>query len=94
MQYFLEKKWCRRWEIGVVRRWGWADLTGFCIFRPVEVRLVPLQTHGFKGLRPDFNRILRNLVRTKVAQTAWGFGFQVSSYMRGIAAKSKPALHF
>ena len=32
--------------------------TGFYLFSPVGVRLVPSKTHVFKGFRPDFNRIL------------------------------------
>ena len=33
-------------------------LTGFYLFNPFGVRLVPLTAHDFKGFRPEFNRIL------------------------------------
>ena len=36
-------------------------LTGLYFFNPVRVRLVPLETHDFKGFWPDFNRILTGL---------------------------------
>ena len=51
----------RRWANGVARKWGWTDLTRFCFFSAVGVRLVPLKTHDFKGFRPDFNRIQWNI---------------------------------
>ena len=38
-------------------------LTGFYFFSPVGVRLVPPETHGFKGFRPDFNPILTDFNR-------------------------------
>ena len=32
---------CRRWANRVGCKWGWTDLTGFCLFSSVGVRLVP-----------------------------------------------------
>ena len=48
----------RRRANGVVCKWGRTDLTGFYFFSSVWVRLIPLKTHDFKGLWPDFNRSL------------------------------------
>ena len=36
-------------------------LTGFHLLDPARVRLVPSETHDFKGFGPDFNRILTGL---------------------------------
>ena len=43
-------------QMGSHARWGRADLTGFYFFSTVWVHLVPLKTHDFEGVRPDFNR--------------------------------------
>ena len=51
----------RPWANGVVCKSGRTDLTGFCLFSPVGVRLAPLKTHDFEGFQPDFNRTLTRL---------------------------------
>ena len=42
---------------GVVNR----TLTGFYLLGSARVRLVPSETHDFKGFRPEFDRILTGL---------------------------------
>ena len=41
--------------------WGRMQMTGFDLFSPVGVSLVPLKTHDFKGFRPNFNQSLTRL---------------------------------